>query len=606
MQFPYNMRDAQRQMIIDIGDVIERRSHLVAEAPTGFGKTITAMYAAVQYALKHDKKIIYLVRTNSQEEKVIEESRNLGIFAVALQGRRNMCPLAFEDAEMMHGNAEEVSLLCSKLKKEVLNGGDACPYFSGFLDNPERLFHFIQEGRTAEEVFKKGYEWKICPYEATKAMMHRATLVVMPYIYFLLPFMRSLVLDAMKVELHDIILIVDEAHNFPEFARELISNEITEESLNRMESECVNHGNRVFFDVPCADVAEYIKEAIYSLKQETLEDELLVPHYAFEEELARYMNIGINAVDRLAYLLIEYGTEIREIKMRQRKLPRSYIYHVGNFLMQWKNTYSADFLHMARFDDDAKLEVFCLDPAQITEIVRNVHSSIHMSGTLILENYRSLVNLPEDSTLRRYPSPFPPENLKVLYVKDVTTRYQELENNISRLSEYVEDIISMNRSTIVFFPSYSLMGKVAEDVHCEVLMEQSQGGQQALFSLLNKFRNGNSALFSVFGGRISEGIDFPGNLLEIVVIVGIPYPRPTAKVKMLEKYFDYKFGKGWDFAFREPALIKMRQAIGRLIRSENDRGMAIILDRRAAQFSREISMQETKDPVREIHNFFGE
>jgi len=594
-------------MIRDIEEVLSQSTHMVAEAPTGFGKTITSLYPTVKYAIAHDKKILYLVRTNSQEQKVIEECKSLGVSAVALQGRRNMCPLTNEREGMRGGNAEEISMLCSKLKKDVENGNtNACPYFANFLNDPEQLFNFIKEGHTAEEVYAKGIETEICPYETTKSAMKFATVVVAPYIYFLLPFMRNMLLDRMQCELHDLILIVDEAHNLPDFAREIVSDELSEESIERMETECLKYGNRVIRDVPCADVAEFLRETIYRLEKYVSDDEGLVPQYALEEELSELMHCGLNDIQKMAMEMVRYGMEIREMKMRKRELPRSYIYHAGNFLMYWKDTYSSDFIHLARLGENPKLEIFSLDPAHITDIIRNVHSSIHMSGTLILENYRATINLPESTKLVRYPSPFPPENLKIIYATDVTTRYAELQDNIEKLREYIENIISLHRNTVVFFPSYALMHRILEDMHISVDIESRKMAQDSLASMLQKFRMKGGTLFSVFGGRISEGLDFPGKQLEIVVIVGIPFPRPTPKVKMLEKYYDYKFGHGWDFAFREPALIKMRQAIGRLIRTENDRGIAVILDRRAAQFTEEIKMNPSKNICAEIQTFFNE
>ncbi len=599
------MRKSQRVMIEDIERVLGSGGHLVAEAPTGFGKTITALYPAAKYAIKYGKRIIYMVRTNSQQQKVIEEAGKLGISAVALQGRSNMCPLSTLNEELKFGNAEELSLLCAKLKKDVLDGNeDACPYFSGFLSDAEPLLRFIKEGHTAEEVFHRGKELGVCPYEATKKMMEQATVVVMPYIYFLVDFMRNMILDSMKTDMSELILIVDEAHNFPEFARELISDTLSRESLERMERECINHGNRTYLSSQCADIAEYMVEAIYRLEKYGDED-ILVPQYAFEEEVAKLMNVGINDISRLGTWLMEYGTEIREMKMKQRKLPRSYIYSVGYFLHFWHSTYSPDFLHIARIEENPKLEIFCLDPSRITEIVRNAYSTIHMSGTLVLENYRRIINLPEESTLVRYPSPFSPDNLLVLYAKDVTTRYSELEKNVERIAKHITEIMQIRRNTIVFFPSYSLMHRISEHVSGEFMME-TRGVHATTAEMLMDFRQRGGTIFSVFGGKLSEGIDFPGEQLEIVVIAGIPYPKPTTRVKMLEKYFDYKFGNGWDFAFREPALIKMRQAIGRLIRSEKDRGVAVILDHRAAKFAETIPMKPTEKPSRDIYKFFQE
>jgi len=608
VQFPYSIRPQQVEMIKDIEDVLSEGGHIVLEAPTGFGKTITALYPVVNYALKHNMKILYLVRTNSQEHKVIEESKKLGVFAVGLQGRGHMCPLAIEREDMSMGNAEELSLICSKLKKEVIEGNEnACPYFSNYIEDGEQIKAYIKEVHTSEEIVNLALKNKVCGYEAVKDLLKDAVVITLPYIYFLLPFLRNMLLERAGVVLRDLIVIVDEAHNFPEFARELKSDELSERTIEHMERECIDYGNHTLLNTPCVDVAEYIREAMYRVGTYAGDEkEGVIPQYAFEDELAELMKISPNDVPKLGMALARYGEHIREDKLSRRKLPRSYIYHVGDFLLGWKESYSYEYVHLVKLNDNPKIEIFCLDPSSITEIVRNAHASIHMSGTLSLRDYRYLLDLPESTMLKRYNSPFPKEHLKVLYVDDVTTRYEELKENIPRLAEYIDKLASIGKSTAVFFPSYSLLREVRKLVSLRPLVEEHGMRQRDLAHRLERFRERGGVLFSVFGGKLSEGLDFPGEQLELVIIVGIPYPKPTARLKMLQKYYQYKFGTGWELTYKVPASIKMRQAIGRLIRSENDVGVAVILDKRAPTFLESIDMALSKTPCKDIKQFFNQ
>jgi DNA excision repair protein ERCC-2 len=108
------------------------------------------------------------------------------------------------------------------------------------------------------------------------------------------------------------------------------------------------------------------------------------------------------------------------------------------------------------------------------------------------------------------------------------------------------------------------------------------------------------------GGRISEGMDFPAEQLEIAVIIGIPYPKPTARQKGLQRYYDMKFRKGWEYTVEAPAARKMLQSIGRLIRDENDRGIAVVLDRRASRFKKYLrDLELTDDLINEMKQFFS-
>ena len=604
MEFPYKFRKGQERIVRDIMDVVESGNHIVLEAPTGSGKTIAALYPAVKFAVEHGKKVIYLVHTNSQGQQVIKEAQKLGVFAVALQGRRNLCPLVREREDMRGGNAEELSILCGRLKREVSDGNlDACPYFHGFLEKGDILENYIREVHTAEEVFFHGLALGICPYEAIKDTMKDADVIVLPYIYFFSP-IRRVMMDKIGVPLQDIVLIVDEAHNIPDFARELNSLELSTTSLDRMQKEAVEYGNPRIMGQNLADLGEFLKEAIYSMEKFLQEEEGFVPQYALEEEIARLTGIGINDVDSLAKDLIHFGEMIREDKAKRRKLPRSYIYHAGVFLQFWKQSYSHEYIRMIRWGSNPTLEIYCLDPSIVTDVLKGVHSSIHMSGTLAVKDYRDLVGLPQTTVVKRYESPFPKDRLKVLYVEDVTTKYEEVDRHIGRIAEYIQEIMSIGRSTAIFFPSYTLLERVQERIGRDALSEEKGMKQADVFNLIEKFRSEGGGMLSVLGGRIFEGLNFPGEELEIVVIVGIPYPKPTPKVKALERYYDAKFGNGWEYAFRMPAMIKMRQAIGRLIRGEEDRGVAVILDRRAPSFSDEIEMKRAENLREEIEEFF--
>ena len=137
--------------------------------------------------------------------------------------------------------------------------------------------------------------------------------------------------------------------------------------------------------------------------------------------------------------------------------------------------------------------------------------------------------------------------------------------------------------------------------------------QSALMELVSDFKSygdqegDGAALFSVMGGRISEGMDFPAEQLEIAVIVGIPYPKPTARQRGLQHYYDIKFRKGWEYTVEAPTARKLLQSIGRLIRDEKDRGVAVILDRRAPRFKRFIrDLNESKNLVDDIKDFMDE
>jgi DNA excision repair protein ERCC-2 len=169
----------------------------------------------------------------------------------------------------------------------------------------------------------------------------------------------------------------------------------------------------------------------------------------------------------------------------------------------------------------------------------------------------------------------------------------------------------MSKNTIVFFPSFALLRRFLADgvdlrIKKDVYQEEQGMRQPEIMELVNTFKiSKKGVLLAVVGGRISEGLDFPEEELEVAVLVGIPYPKPTAKHRALEHYYEVKFGKGWEYTVHAPTTRKLLQSIGRLIRTETDRGFAIILDNRSKRFKNELNgLIQSWDPVKDLEGFF--
>ncbi|MCK5547781.1 MAG: ATP-dependent DNA helicase, partial [Thermoplasmata archaeon] len=367
-------------------------------------------------------------------------------------------------------------------------------------------------------------------------------------------------------------------------------------ALNLAENESYDHKDQEVLDgMKTSAFCRLVSNIIKRIKEDHLKDEdALIPRTALEEELLVEMGTS-KKLKHLTKNLLLYGQLIKDSKQKRGRLPRSHIHHLGAFLEYWCGSDDEVYVKLISDRENPTLELYCLDPRDATSVIRNCHASVHMSGTLHpLEEYRDSTGLPKESPLRRYPSPFPPENKEILYLDDVTTKFEEFKEpeNLSRMRGWIKRISTVGKNTAFFFPSYEVMSEFL-DLRKEMgkrLFVESRGiGQAELISTIKRFKSSrNSLLFGVFGGRLSEGIDFPDEELELVVIVGIPYSKPTAKQRALVTYYDLTFKKGWEYAVRAPTLRKLHQAIGRLIRREDDRGLAIILDRRAAGFKTEL------------------
>jgi len=616
MEFPYTFRKYQREMVSVMSEGV-RGKHLVLESGTGTGKTICALFSTLNYCLPNGKVVLYLVRTNSQQRQVILELRRLGVYGLGIQGRQNMCLLARSDEELSKGTAEELSKLCQERKSKTLRGREGCPYYAKLMKSDiGKIRKWAKDNiPTAEEMLSYCSKKDICPYEMNKILVPDAKVITSPYVYFFNPFIRNSLLEWMNRPLSEVVLVVDEAHNLPEYAREIRSAELSLRSIDLVKKEAIQHGDAEVLDgISIIDVCSILQRILLSLSEEyVIDEDGLLPPSALEEEIMHSLTITSSKLEVLAENLVVYGEIIREKRKREGKLPRSYIHSLGSFLLFWMKLEGGEYVKLVHGGDNPSLEGYCLDPSLATSVVKDCHSSIHMSGTLSpLDEYRDSIGLPDDAILKELPSPFPEENRIILYTEDTTTKYEELLRDgemFSKIKDHILEIVnSTERNTVVFFPSHNLLRQFLnsrKEIRRRVYVEEKEMKQEELMKQVSKFKGSKSILFAVVGGRISEGIDFPDKELEIAVLVGVPYPKPTAKQKALLHYYDVKFNKGWDYSVRAPTTRKMLQSIGRLIRKEDDRGVAIILDRRAVHFKDSLkALNKSEDLVADIKFFF--
>ncbi len=623
--FPYSPRHGQERQVGLVSSACEERAHLVLESGTGTGKTVCALCGALEFCKARGKKLLYVTRTNSQQRQVMLELREiaerLNVFGVAVQGRKHMCPLAGTDKELSQGNPEELSKVCSERKAKVIRGDDeACRYYAATVseDLQTVMRYSREELPTAEEFVAYCVDRGLCPYEICKMHVPAADIVAAPYIMFFDGFIRHALLDWMACTLQDIVLIVDEAHNLPWYARELESEMLGENALRLAEAEVDEFGDpEVAEGVSLRDFLMMTSEVLDSTVEEYLIDEDgIIPQSLLEEELmfrTRQTSLGLTG---LLGQINQFGEMVRDHRRMAGRLPRSYVHGTAGFLTFWQKIDEEAYVKLITKYDTKAFEAYCLDASIACRPLAECHASVHMSGTLTpLDEYRDSIGLTRDARLERVPSPFPPENRLVLYSDDVTTKYEDMERDdrmTERIAEHISSIVSsIPSSTIVFYPSYAVMERISSRTRLSiggrrVMFERRDMGQGDFMRVVSDFKStpGKALMHAIAGGRISEGIDFPGEELEVAVIAGIPYPKPTAKQRAFQHFCELRFGDGWERAVKAPTTRKLLQAIGRLIRSEEDRGVAVILDRRAVQFSQTIGAKKSSSPSDDIRKFF--
>jgi len=618
MIFPYRPRGRQ----LDIVDMVRRSTSdggtAIFESGTGTGKTVCSLSGALD-GIPAGKKIVYLTRTKSQHRQVIQECRRISehrkIVCIGIQGRNtSTCPFMKGDSELAGGTPEELSRLCSDLKKK---GKDGCKYYRP-LDERELSLHetFLKEEQPDMEEFISYAESEgLCPYELMKALLPKAEVVVAPYAFVFMPNIRRHFLNWLNVHMQDVVIIADEAHNIPDSLREVMTSRYSEYSVRMTQKEAAEWNDPdVHPGIKVSAVASALSECMTEAVSEYItEDDGLVPPYFLEEGMMSSLAVTSVTLNKIYRSLVDLGEIIAERKQKDKKLPRSYIGSMGKFLQLWTMCDEEMFVKLITAPPNASFESYCMDPYPAAEPFRECYASVHMSGTLQpLDQYAQLLGL-NDAVKESFPSPFDPDNLMMMYVDDASTKFDDMiadPGNLRRLEEHTVSVVTAAElNSAVFFPSYAMMDRFIEDGVTErfrkdVYYERKGSEQTELMEEIERFKGSeNAVLFAVAGGRVSEGIDFPDRDLELAVLVGIPYPKPNAKLSALTRYCDIRYGDGWGQAVRSPTVRKMRQTIGRLIRSETDIGVAVILDKRTATI-KELSASLSSDPRKDIIGFF--
>lgn len=616
MDFPYRLRPGQAEMIGAIESVQSDGGQLLLEAGTGSGKTITALTASLASTKRDGRRVLYATRTNSQQAHVISEHAVLqdagaepGLL-VPFMGRKHYCPLLRSDERFKDGTSEELGRLCRDAKKKATEQHQtgrpipgACPFYARLLaDGVGPVESLLSKGGlSAADLGQRIERAGSCPYEALKLLMPKAHTVVVPLVFILDDKLRQTLLQWMGTTAPEVHLVLDEAHHVPDAAREHWSPTLSAESLHRAQKEAEEYHDPVLAGTTLStSLLDALSRILFGLANEHVRGDAdsdgLVPPGALSEALMVQLRMPSSHIGRLAHDLERWGETIREDRRAKGRLPRSYLGSIGSFLQTWLAAETESYVHLVSGRENPKLELYLLDPAPVLSFLGEFWSAVHMSGTLApLEDYRIVCGIGQAKKLEM-PSPFPAENLRIFAIEGVDRRFEAIQRDpslVSKQQDLARQAIQASPGrTGLFFPSHKMLDDyVAEGflfgVARSVFVERPGMSMAELQRLVDSFRReptGSALLLAVLGGRITEGLDFPGDMLEHVLIFGIPYPKPSARSQALIHHYDRVAGNGWTLAVHNPVGRVLRQAIGRLIRGPTDRGTAIILDDRAVRF----------------------
>ena len=595
--FPYDsVRPFQDQFIETIFGAVEDQRSVLIEGCNGLGKTISSLSACLPKAIEKDLKILYVARTHRQHERVIEElkaiSRKKPVSGISLVGRHEMCLNDFLREDTY--DAKSLMEAC-----ELLKARGKCAYYRNVK---EQTYDYLQLQQSivlrpykASEIQRICEKKRICPYELVKGCLSDVNVIALSYLYVFDPEIRTAFLKNLDSHLQRIILIVDEAHNLPETAIDISSSSLSLYVMKQAELEA-----KKFDHSDVETFAKTIRNETVKLAETIHKEELISPDF-----LTSIVQEKCRIADPRDFFehLHEVGSKIKRTLLAEGKHPRSYINGLSEFLMKWLNTVDDEsFINIAskyltrEKVATAKLEIVALDPSKVTlPVFSSTYSNVIMSGTLQpLEAYARITRLPENSVEKIVPSPFPREHILSIVCLGVTTAMEKrtpamYQAIMSRIGEVVKNTPA---NTGIFAASFDVLNALVdaglEHTLTKPLFQEHRGmSSRANEKIVAQFKacaeQGGAVFLGVQGGRSSEGVDFPGNQMNSVIIIGVPYAEPTPRVKAQIEYYEKRFPRfGREYGYVLPAMKKASQAAGRPIRTLEDRAAIVFLDYRFA------------------------
>jgi DNA excision repair protein ERCC-2 len=605
--FPYpEVRKGQDGFIRDVAVSIKERKHLLAYAPTGIGKTVAALAPAVDAAMATGKLVCFLTSKQSQHHIAIETLRMMAsasgkeIRVVDLISKQAMCPDSI--AEEYPAAFRNLCWMGMKTKscRYFANDDDSMARFLG-----ERILH-VEEAKSLAA--RRG----VCPHKAAMEAAKRAHVVVCDYNHIFDPGVRPQAEEAFGRPSGDLIVIVDEAHNLPDRIRGYYTNALTTGMIDGAVSEVREKYQ--------AQLLKGLRSDLQALMMEAEEGkEKLTTPQALLESFDRRMSHGVIE----SVTLESFIEELRDIGQKRLLDGReSRAMDVAEFLEYYRREMRG-LVRMISRKEGQMLMYRLLDPSTVAEpIFASFHSSVLMSGTLHPPGvYADILGIPGDARiLGSYKSPFPEENRPIFVAEDVTTLYEQRnEAMYRRIAGRIDEVCSSAPGNVAcFFQSYGMMSSVLAHVRSGKVVipeskELTKAEKRQVIEDLVRLKSGKGGLMmAVMGGSMSEGIDYRDNLLDSVIVVGVPFAPPSLEQDLLIEYFDGKFGRGRgrDYGYNCPAMSKVLQAVGRCIRSETDRATVVLLDKRFAYpsyrkyFPADVRLRPGNDLKRQLAGFY--
>ncbi len=562
LRFPFeNYRKGQRELAVAAYKTIVQEKKLFVQAPTGIGKTISTLFPAVKaFGEQHISKIFYLTAktiTRQVAEEAFTKMRTAGLKfrTLTLTAKEKIC---FRD--------------------EVICNPDFCEYARGHYNRVnDALTDILQNSEylTREIIEEYARKHRVCPFEFALDLSLWADCIICDYNYVFDPrvYLKRFFLNNDG----DYAFLVDEAHNLVDRAREMFSAQISKAAFFEAKKAMKNHQPKI---VKCLN---RINTHMVALRKQCGQDGFVV-HKSELSDLYRLLNNFITEAEE--WIVKNQNKDIEGFE----QLLEVYFSAISFLkISEFFDQRYVTFIEAGR--SEVRVKLFCIDPSYLlAEAVKRGKTAVFFSATLTpLSYFMDILGGDSEDYNINLCSPFDNRKLCLLVESGVSTKYKNRENSYDSIVEIIKAAAGKRKGNyLVYFPSYKYMNEVYSRFlekypEIETFVQESFMTEEERESFLNRFQPDKAAsmvCFGVLGGIFSEGIDLKGERLIGAIIIGVGLPQISVEQDIIMDYFQRKNGMGYENAYMYPGMNKVLQAAGRVIRSESDRGMVLLVDER--------------------------
>jgi DNA excision repair protein ERCC-2 len=604
LPFPFDApRPVQDEAMAAVGEAFSAGRHLLLAAPTGVGKTAAALYPALKLALATGRRVAFLTAKTLQQQLAVQTLQAMqrgGWRSIQIRAKAKMCA---NREVICH---EEFCAHASDYGTKLAERG----VLPALLSGPDHL--------DPDRTFAVAHAAEVCPFEVSLELLRETAAVVCDYNYVFDPAIALFGL-AEEGSLESTFLVVDEAHNLVDRAREYYSPRLARSAVLAARRLVEGRRQRVCRELDdllggleriVADSVSGVLGEREGTRRAELDpaplaearvalDALVAPYFTFKRDndiwLARDPVVDVLlSLARMTDLLEDGGPELVPLAERT-----------------------------ADGAEGESLRIFCLDASRFTgAILDRCAGCVAMSATLEpFEFYRDLLGFDRERTdSLALPSPFPTENRLVLAVGEVDTSFRARGRWYGRIAELVAELAPPDRNALVLFPSYAFLKEVAARIVApghRVEVQRGDDSERLRREMLARLRANDEPvlLLAVLGGVFAEGVDYPGEMLSEVIVVSPGLPQVGPERQLLREYFEERYERGFEYAYLVPGMTRVVQAAGRLIRSAEDRGVIVLICRRflAEPYSSLLPADWTEgdasslaldDPAARVRSFF--